>query len=676
VAVQLVQVVPPAAHASSAAPEAHVPALQQPPLQAVSFVPRHALPHALVLVLHAWPAFVPLAARQSACELHPHVSVVGSHCAPLAVVQTAQMPDPPHAGGRVPATHVFPEQQKPPLHVPSPATPQADVHPPEEHVGVPAPQGAQVMPLFPQAPFAVPAAQLPPLQQPPLHAVSLVPRHPVPQTCVLVLQASPALFPVAAGQSDDALHPHVSVVGSHCAPLAVVHTAQVPAPPHADGRFPATHAPAEQQKPALQEPSPPAPQVFVHVPPAHVGVPAVQVAQARPAAPQAPFPVPATQVVPEQHPPLHAWVASHVLVQTWLFPQASCAGQSAEVPQPHDVPFSHTWPAVDVRQSVHAPPPVPHALPATPVTHAFVDEQQPPLHAVVPVPHVAEQVWLVVLQACPVGQSPAALQPQAPLARQAFPALLPGQLAHTDPLPPHWTGMVPGWHVPVVAVEQHPVGHGWLELQTKVQIPPEQPWAPGPQSLTDPQPHCPPLATGSHTLPCVLDAQLLHVPPLLPHWGPAVPATHVVPEQHPPLHGCAAPLHCDVQRCVVVSQAVIGGQSATELHPQNVEPPLVSHCPPFGLAVQLTHAGAAAVVPQAGPVFPSAQRPALQHPPLQTRFPVHDVEHVCSPGSQASPVGQSVGFAHPPPASPASPGEPVSRGDASAPSSPASVGGW
>jgi hypothetical protein len=631
----------------------------------------------LVLVLHACPGFVPLAATQSACALQPQVSVIGSHCAPLAVVQTAQMPEPPHAGGWVPATHVFPEQQKPPLHVPSPATPQADVQLPAEHVGVPAPQGMQVEPPVAHAPFAVPGAQLPPLQQPPLHAVSLVPRQPPPQTCVLVLQASPGLPPVATWQSDDALHPQVSVVGSHCAPLAVVQTAQVPDPPHAVGWLPATQAPPEQQKPALHAPSAPAPQAEVHAPPAQVGVPALQVPQARPVAPQAPFAVPAMQVEPEQHPPWHAWVASHAVEQTWLLPQASCAGQSAELLHPQDDPFSHTWPFVDVRQSVHAPPPVPHASPAIPVTHAFVDEQQPPLHAVVPVPHVAEHVWLVVLQACPVGQSVAALQPQAPLARQAFPALLPVQTAQTDPLPPHWPGMVPGWHVPEVALEQHPVGHAWLEPQTKVQIPPEQPWAPGPQSLTEPQPHCPPPGTGSHTVPCVLDAQLLHVPPLLPQRGAVVPATHVVPEQHPPLQGCDEPLHCDVQRCVAVSQAVIGGQSATELHPQNVEPPLVSHCPPFGLDVQLTHAGAAAVVPQAAPVSPGAQRPALQQPPLHTRFPVHDVEHVCSPGSQASPVGQSVGFVHPPPASPpASPGEPVSRDDVSEASSPASVGGW
>jgi hypothetical protein len=199
------------------------------------------------------------------------------------------------------------------------------------------------------------------------------------------------------------------------------------------------------------------------------------------------------------------------------------------------------------------------------------------LHPVVPGPHVVEQVWLVVLHDWPEGQSPVALQPHAPLARHACPALLPVQSAHTDPLPPHDVGPVPGWHVPEPPLEQHPVGHGSLELHVKVQIPPEHPWAPAPQSLTVVQPHWPPLGTGSHACPCVLDAHGLHAPPLLPHWPVAVPATQVFPAQHPPLHGCVAPLHCVVQRCVAVSHAVPSGQSATVWQPQNVEPPLVTH---------------------------------------------------------------------------------------------------
>jgi hypothetical protein len=185
-------------------------------------------------------------------------------------------------------------------------------------------------------------AQVPALQQPPLHCVSFAPRHAAPHACVLVLQASPGVLPLAAWQSDCELHPHVSVPGSHCAPLAVVQTAHVPDPPHAVGMVPATQAPAEQQKPPLHAPSGPVPQADVHAPPAQVGVPAPQTAQAAPLVPQAPLPTPTTQVFPEQHPPLHVCVASHVVEQTWLLPQASCAGQSAELPHPQDWPFSHT----------------------------------------------------------------------------------------------------------------------------------------------------------------------------------------------------------------------------------------------------------------------------------------------------------------------------------------------
>jgi len=89
-----------------------------------------------------------------------------------------------------------------------------------------------------------------------------------------------------------------------------------------------------------------------------------------------------------------------------------------------------------------------------------------------------------------------------------------------------------------------------------------------------------------------------------------------------------AGLHVVVQRRVVASHAMPSGQSASVSQPQNVLPPLVTHCPPFGLEAQLAHAGAAVVTPHAAAVSPATQTPALQQPPLQTRFPVHDVEHV------------------------------------------------
>jgi hypothetical protein len=188
--VQLEQVPPPVPHAPSSPPAAHTPALQHPPLQMVAFGPWHALPHVWELVLHACPAVVPFAAGQSVCEPHPQVSVAASHTAPPALLQTAHVPDPPHAAGSVPATQAPPEQQKPPLHVPSLPAPQADVHDPATpHVGAPAAHGVQAVPPVPHAPFVVPDVQLPALQHPPLHAVSFGPAHALPHVCVLVLQA-------------------------------------------------------------------------------------------------------------------------------------------------------------------------------------------------------------------------------------------------------------------------------------------------------------------------------------------------------------------------------------------------------------------------------------------------------------------------------------------------------
>jgi len=188
--VQLVQVPPPVPQAPSSPPAAHTPALQQPPLQMVAFGPWHALPHVWALVLHACPAVVPFAAGQSVCDSHPQVSVGASQIAPPALLQTAHVPDPPHAAGSVPATQALPEQQKPPLHVPSLPAPQADVHAPATlHVGVPPAQGPHVAPPVPHAPFVVPEAQLPALQHPPLHAVSFAPAHALPHVCVFVLQA-------------------------------------------------------------------------------------------------------------------------------------------------------------------------------------------------------------------------------------------------------------------------------------------------------------------------------------------------------------------------------------------------------------------------------------------------------------------------------------------------------
>jgi len=55
-----------------------------------------------------------------------------------------------------------------------------------------------------------------------------------------------------------------------------------------------------------------------------------------------------------------------------------------------------------------------------PAAHVPAAEQQPPLQLVTPAPpHAAWQVCAVVLQAWPVGQSAATLQPQVCVVRQA-----------------------------------------------------------------------------------------------------------------------------------------------------------------------------------------------------------------------------------------------------------------
>jgi hypothetical protein len=237
----------------------------------------------------------------------------------------------------------------------------------------------------------------------------------------------------------------MSVVGSHWAPIAAEHTAHVPVPPHAPGAVPLMQALPEQQNPPLHVPSPPAPHAEVHAPAVHVGVPAPQTAQAAPFEPQAPFATPETHVpaVPQQ-PVLHAFPGPQLLEQRCdVVLQVSSAGQSVTALQPQVPPVSQTWPLAELVQSEQATPPVPHALAAAPPTHA-PPEQHPPLHPVVPLLQAVEQVWLVVLQACPEGQSPGALQPQTPVARQAWPALSPLQSAHTVPFAPHWATIVPG----------------------------------------------------------------------------------------------------------------------------------------------------------------------------------------------------------------------------------------
>jgi hypothetical protein len=295
---------------------------------------------------------------------------------------------------------------------------------------------------------------------------------------------------------------------------------------------------------------------------------------------------PAAHALPLQQPALQAvWLAPphavpHVCVcvsQACPAPVDVAAGQSVAAPQPHVPSLWQTLPFAEVLQSLHVVPVAPQAVCVFPATHAPMLEQQPALQPVVPEPHEAEHVCVALLQAWPDGQSVAALHPHAPEARHTCPAPLVEQSAHVVPLPPHCAVDVPGWQVPDVALEQQPVGHGWIALHVKLQIPPEHPWAPAAQSLTDAQPHWPPWLTGSQACPCVLAAQLAQAPPLLPHSPAAVPATHVpLAAQHPPLH-VKPPAHEAEHAWVDGSHACPTGQSAAFEQP---EPPSPSPPPP------------------------------------------------------------------------------------------------
>jgi len=242
------------------------------------------------------------------------------------------------------------------------------------------------------------------------------------------------------------------------------------------------------------------------------------------------------------------------------------------VPAPHDP--SPAWPqaalqvppapqvGVPPAQTLHAAPPMPHAPADPPATHCD-PLQQPPLQAVsLAPPQVALQVCVAVLHAVSLGQSVAVLQPHWSVdAMHADPLAFPAQGMH-EPEPPQAVGLVPGRQVP--PDPQQPDRHGALgtaqvKLQSLVAV--SQPALAGGQSVETVHPHCPPPATGSHTLPPVSAAnpagQEAHSPPLFPQVAGSVPAWQlpaVAAEQQPPLQGCAVS-QLVVQAFVATSQA-------------------------------------------------------------------------------------------------------------------------
>jgi hypothetical protein len=127
------------------------------------------------------------------------------------------------------------------------------------------------------------------------------------------------------------------------------------------------------------------------------------------------------QVVPLQQPPLHAvWLApphevEHRCVDVL---HVEPDGQSAAALQPQVPADRHRWPLALIVQSTHAPPApqIAGVLPGAQVEPL----QQPPLHAVwLAPPHEVLHWCVTVLHALPDGQSPTALQPHTPEARQA-----------------------------------------------------------------------------------------------------------------------------------------------------------------------------------------------------------------------------------------------------------------
>ena len=181
----------------------------------------------------------------------------------------------------------------------------------------------------------------------------------------------------------------------------------------------------------------------------------VQSSQA-PVDPQAVSAVPATQVVPEQqYPPPQVPSVGPVL--HWL----------AQAPL--------TQVGVPAVQAVHTPlvPQVALARPALQVP-LVAAEQQPPLQAWVEL-HASVHMLLVVSQASPAAvavaasQSVVAVQPHAP-ATQTCPAAAFVQFAQTLPLAPQALFAVPALQVPLVAAEQQPPLHAWVELHAVVHL--------------------------------------------------------------------------------------------------------------------------------------------------------------------------------------------------------------
>jgi hypothetical protein len=120
------------------------------------------------------------------------------------------------------------------------------------------------------------------------------------------------------------------------------------------------------------------------------------------------------------------------------------------------------------------------------------------------------------------------------------------------PLVPHAPAEVPAPQVPLVAAEQQPPLHVCVEEHAAVHalVVVSQASSAG-QSVATVHPHFP---LARHESPEAPPTHDTHASPVEPHAACVLPVAHVVPSQHPPLHGWVAE-HVVVQAPVVVSHA-------------------------------------------------------------------------------------------------------------------------
>jgi hypothetical protein len=219
--------------------------LQSEPLEHPQLPPLHAVPFAALL--------------QSPLALHPQAPLL-LHWLPLGAEEQSTHVPPDGAHAELPIAVHWPElQQKPVPHVPSEEPPQeAPQVPPAPHVGFCPPHTAQT-PFEPHESLAVPAMQVPALQQPPWQ-----------RDCPLhALEHVPPLHASYCGQSLELTHPApvstwpLSTTGASCVTSAVTScilasaevTSLAPASMVASSGLPPLESPASSGASGATEPS-------------------------------------------------------------------------------------------------------------------------------------------------------------------------------------------------------------------------------------------------------------------------------------------------------------------------------------------------------------------------------------------------------------------------------------